>query len=160
MVEQKKSTLEVTFPSDREIAMTRVFDAPRKAVFDALTKPELLTRWFGPQGWSLTACDVDLRVGGAWRFVMRRTDGTDFVMHGVYREIAAPERLVYTESYDGDDFFGELLVTVDLVEEGDRTTLTSTALHKSKEVRDANAGMEQGVSESLDKLAELLRETS
>jgi uncharacterized protein YndB with AHSA1/START domain len=160
MVEQKKSTLEVTLPSDREIAMTRRFDARREAVFDALTKPELLKRWFGPQGWSLTGCDVDLRVGGAWRFTLRRADGTDFAMYGVYREIAPPERLVYTEAYEGDDFFGELLVTVELVEDGDQTTLTSTALHKSKEVRDANASMEQGVSESLDKLADLLREMS
>jgi uncharacterized protein YndB with AHSA1/START domain len=159
MVETSK-TLTVTMPSDREIAMTRVFDAPRQAVFDALTTPELLKRWFGPAGWSLTGCDVDLRVGGSWRFALRRADGTDFVMRGVYREIAPPERLVYTESYEGDDFFGELLVTVDLVADGDTTRLTSTALHKSKEVRDANAGMEQGVSESLDKLAELLREIS
>jgi uncharacterized protein YndB with AHSA1/START domain len=109
----------------------------------------------------LAGCHVDLRVGGAWRFVMRRADGTDFVMHGVYREIAAPERLVYTESYEGDDFFGELLVTVDLVEDGGKTTLTSTVLHKSKEVRDANsAGVEQGAGESFDKLADLLRELS
>jgi uncharacterized protein YndB with AHSA1/START domain len=157
---EESRTLTVTLPTDREIVMTRVFDAPRTRVFDALTKPELLTRWYGPQGWSLASCEVDLKVGGAWRFLMRRADGTKFPMHGVYREIAPPDRLIYTESYD-DDFFGDLLVTTDLVEDSARTTLLSTVLHKSKEVRDANAaGVEQGAAGSFDKLAELLREMS
>src|SRR5213593_2245886 len=70
-------TLQVTTPTDREIVLTRVFDAPRRLVFDALTKPELLTRWFGPRGWSLVVCEVDLRVGGAWRFVLPAADGKD-----------------------------------------------------------------------------------
>jgi uncharacterized protein YndB with AHSA1/START domain len=147
MVEAKELT--VTTPSDLEIVITRAFDAPRTRVFDGLTQPELLERWYGPSGWSLAECEVDLRVGGAWRFVMRRAGGGDLPMHGVYREIAPPERLVYTESYD-DDFFGELVVTTDLVEDGGKTTLTSTVLHKSKEVRDANAaGVQQGAEGEL-----------
>src|SRR3989442_94476 len=79
-------TLKVTTPTDREIAMTRVFDAPRRLVFDALTKPELLNRWFfGPPGWSLVVCEIDLKVGGAYRFVWRGPDGTEMGMRGVYR---------------------------------------------------------------------------
>jgi len=93
-------TLQVTTPTEREIVMTRVFDAPRSLVFDALTKPELLKRWFGPRGWSLGVCEVDLKVGGTWRFVWRGPDGTEWGMHGAYREIVPPERLVHTETFD------------------------------------------------------------
>src|SRR5262245_31825676 len=96
----KNTELKVTTPSDREIALTRTFDAPRRLVFDAYTKPELLMRWFGPRDWKLIVCDIDLRVGGSWRFVMRKDDGTEMGMSGVYQEIVAPERLVSTESFD------------------------------------------------------------
>src|SRR3981081_998521 len=106
---QNTGTLKVTPPSDREIVLTRVFDAPRTLVYDALTKPELLKRWFGPRGWSLTECDVDLRVGGAWRFVLSGPEGAKMVMHGVYRELVRPERDVHTERMD--DYPGEALVT-------------------------------------------------
>ena len=92
-------TLQVTTPTDREIVMTRVFDAPRHLVFDALTKPELLARWYGPRGWTLVVCEIDLRVGGAWRFVPRRPDGKEIGQRGVYREIVRPERIVHTESW-------------------------------------------------------------
>jgi uncharacterized protein YndB with AHSA1/START domain len=148
--------LKVTTPSDREIVLLRLFNAPRSLVFDALTKPELLERWFGPHGWSLVVCEVDLRVGGRWRFVVRGPDGADMGMRGVYREIAPPERLVYTESYD--DFPGESLVTTVLAEEHGRTTLTGTVLYPSREIRDAviNSGMEHGAAETYDRLAELL----
>jgi uncharacterized protein YndB with AHSA1/START domain len=148
-------TLKVTTPTDREIVLTRVFDAPRRLVFDAFTKPELLKRWFGPRGWSLVVCDVDLRVGGGFRFVLRGPDGRDMGMRGVYREIAAPERSVHMESFD--DYPGESRVTAVLVEQGGRTTLTATVLYPSKEIRDAviNSGMEHGAAESYDKLAEL-----
>src|SRR5260370_36564073 len=81
-------TLKVTMPTDREIVLTRVFDAPRHLVFDAFTKPELLKRWFGPRGWSLALCEVDLRVGGTFRYLLRRPDGNEMGMRGVYREIA------------------------------------------------------------------------
>jgi uncharacterized protein YndB with AHSA1/START domain len=149
-------TLEVTTPTDREIVLTRVFDAPRRLVFDAFTKPELLKRWFGPRGWSLIVCEVDLRVGGTFRFVMRGPDGKEMGMRGIYREIAAPERSVHTESFD--DYPGESQVTTVLVEQGGRTTLTATVLYPSQEIRDMviKSGMEHGAAESYDKLAELL----
>ena len=149
-------TLKVTTPSDREIVLTRVFDAPRSLVFDALTKPELLKRWFGPRGWSLVVCEIDLRVGGKWRFVLRGPDGHEMGMRGVYREIVPPDRSVHTESFD--DYPGESIVTTVLVEQGGKTTLTGTILYESKEIRDAviNSGMEHGAAESHDRLAELL----
>jgi uncharacterized protein YndB with AHSA1/START domain len=149
-------TLRVTTPTDREIVLTRVFDAPRRLVFDAFTKPELLQRWFGPRGWSLVVCEVDLKVGGAFRFVLRSPDGTDMGMRGVYREIVPPERSVHVESFD--DFPGESLVTTVLVEHGGKTTLTATVFYPSQEVRDAviKSGMEHGAAESYDTLAELL----
>jgi uncharacterized protein YndB with AHSA1/START domain len=119
-------TLKVTTPSEREIVLTRIFDAARNLVFDAWTKPELLRRWFGPRGWSLAVCEVDLKVGGTWRFVVRGPNGTEMGMRGVYREIVPPERLVHSETFD--DFPGESLVTGGLVEDGGRTTLTGTVL--------------------------------
>jgi uncharacterized protein YndB with AHSA1/START domain len=148
--------LKVTTPTDREIVMTRVFDAPRHLVFDAFTKPELLKRWFGPRGWSLVVCEVDLKVGGAFRFVLRSPDGKDMGMRGVYSEIVPPERSVHMESFD--DYPGESQVTGVYVEQGGKTTLTATVLYPSQEVRDAviKSGMEHGAAESYDKLAELL----
>jgi uncharacterized protein YndB with AHSA1/START domain len=136
--------------------MTRVFDAPRHLVFDAFTKPELLKRWFGPHGWSLVVCDVDLKVGGGFRFVLRGPDGRPMGMRGVYREIAAPARSVHTESFD--DFPGESIVTAEWVEQGGKTTLTATVLYPSRDIRDAviGSGMEHGAAESYDKLADLL----
>jgi uncharacterized protein YndB with AHSA1/START domain len=149
-------TLKVTTPTEKEIVLTRVFDAPWRMVFDAFTKPELLKRWFGPRGHDLVVCEVDLRVGGAWRFVIRGPDGKELGMRGVYREIAPPDRMVHTESYD--DYPGESLVTTVLVERDGRTTLTATVLYPSQEIRDAviSSGMEHGAAESYDKLAELL----
>ena len=91
-------TLKVTTPTDREIVLTRVFDAPRRPVFDAFSKPELLKRWFGPRGWSLVVCEVELKVGGGFRFVLRGPDGREMGMRGVYREIVPPERSVHIES--------------------------------------------------------------
>ena len=149
-------TLNVTTPTDREIVLTRTFDAPRRLVFDAFTKPLLLKRWFGPRGWSLVVCEVDLRVGSGFRFVLRGPDGRDMGMSGVYREIEPPERSVHTESFD--DYPGESVVTAVWVEEGDKTTLTATVLYASQEVRDAviRSGMEHGAAESYDRLAEML----
>src|SRR5258707_10391544 len=139
-------TLKVATPSDREVVMTRVFDAPRRLVFDAFTKPELLKRWFGPRGWSLVVCEVDLRVGGGFRFVMRGPDGRDMGMRGVYREIVAPERSVHMESFD--DYPGESQVTGVFTEQGGKTTLTVTVLYESQVVRDAviKSGMERGAA--------------
>lgn len=148
-------TLKMTMPTEREIVLTRTFDAPRGLVFDALTKPDLLKRWFGPQDWSLAVCEADLNVGGAWRFVLRDPNGADFGMRGVYREIVPPARLVNTEAYDAGDWT-DLVVTTDLVEEDGRTTLTSTVLHPSKEIRDANSHMAHGAAQTYDRLAHYL----
>ncbi len=149
-------SLKVTTPSDREIVLTRVFDAPRRLVFDAFSKAELLKRWFGPRGWSLVVCDVDFKVGGGFRFVLRGPDGQEMGMRGVYKEIVPPERSVHMESFD--DYPGESRVTAVLVEQGGKTTLTATILYPSREVRDIvlKSGMEHGAAESYDKLAELL----
>ena len=149
-------TLQVATPTDREIVMTRVFDAPRNLVFDAFSKPELLKRWFGPRGWSLVVCEVDFKVGGKWRFVLRGPDGREMGMRGVYREIAPPERTVHIESFD--DYPGESIVTAVFAEQNGKTTLTATVLYESQQVRDAviKSGMEHGAAECYDKLAEFL----
>lgn len=149
-------TLKVSLPSDREILLTRVFNAPRQLVYDAFSKPEILKRWFGPRGYSLVTCDVDLRVGGGFRFVLRGPDGRDMGMRGTYKELTPPDRTVHMESFD--DFPGEAQVTAVFTEQDGRTTLNATILYPSKEVRDAviQSGMEHGAAESYDKLAELL----
>ena len=119
-----KDTLKITTPSDREIAMTRVFNAPRTLVFEALTKPELVKRWLtGPPGWSMPVCEIDLRVGGAFRYVWRHDDGREMGMGGVFREVVPPERLVGTEKFDNPWYAGEALATHVLVESAGRTTL-------------------------------------
>lgn len=151
--------LQITTPSEREIAMTRVFDAPRHLVFDAYTKPELLKRWLGVHGsWSLAVCEIDLRVGGSYRYVWRNKDGAEMGMRGVYREIVKPERVVATETFDDPWYPGDGVSSVVLVEHGGRTTLTLTARYDSREIRDAvlKSPMEQGVAVGFDKLAELL----
>ena len=146
-------TLHVATPSERELVMTRVFHAPRAMVFDALTKPELVRRWYGPAGWSLVVCDIDLRVGGAWRFVSRRPDGKQIGQRGVYREIVPSERLVNTESWE-DWNPGELLVTTTLDEQDATTTLTITLLFPSRDVRDQliKSGMTNDAAAVYDKL--------
>jgi uncharacterized protein YndB with AHSA1/START domain len=153
-------TLTVEARGEREIVMTRVFDAPAARVFDAFSRPELLTRWFGPRGWSLSVCEVDLRVGGNWRFVVRGPDGTEMGMRGAYLEIQPPERSVHTEVFDDYADAGESVVTAQYRERDGQTTLTATVAYPSREVRDAvlASGMEHGAAESYDKLAELLAE--
>lgn len=153
-------TLTVTTPTDREIVLRRVFDAPRRMVFDAFTKPELLKRWFGARGWNLVVCQVDLRVGGTWRFVSRGPDGTDLGHGGVYREIQPPDRLVYTELFDDQSYPGESLITHAFVEQNDKTTLTSTLLYASQKGRDIvlSYPMERGVAQGYDRLDGLLTE--
>jgi uncharacterized protein YndB with AHSA1/START domain len=150
-------TVKVAPSGERETVVTRVFDAPRSKVFDAWTKPELLRRWYGPKGWSLTVCEVDLTVGGTWQFVVRRASGTEIGMRGLYREIVRPERLVYSQTFDLEDFPGESLVTMTLVEDRGRTTLTQTVLYPSKELRDGDVGpTEHGATESFERLDDYL----
>ena len=147
-----------TTPSELEIVMTRVVDAPPALVFEAWTSPEHLPNWMtGPEGWTMPVCEVDLRPGGAWRFVWRRDDGSEMEMSGLYREIAPPERLVSTESWGGD--WPETVNTVVLTEEDGKTTITQTVAYPSLEARDAalQTGMKEGVSISFDRLADYLR---
>jgi uncharacterized protein YndB with AHSA1/START domain len=149
----------VTTPTDREIAMTRVFNAPRHLVFGALSKPELVKQWLlGPPGWTMPVCEIDLRVGGAYRFQWRGPDGTEMGTRGVFREIASPERFVATERFDDPWYPGESLVTYVLTEQAGKTTLTLTVLYESREARDAvlKSGMEKGVAMSYDRLEQLL----
>ncbi len=151
--------LQVTTPSDRAIEMTRVFDAPRSLVFDAWTKPELVQRWLlGPPGWTMPVCEIDLRVGGRYRFVWRGPDGTEMGMGGEYREIARPERIVTTELFDQDWTGGETVGTLLLVERDGKTTVTNTILYSSQEARDAalKTGMAEGVAAGYDRLDDLL----
>jgi uncharacterized protein YndB with AHSA1/START domain len=153
-------TLKVTTPTEREIVMTRIFDAPRKRVFDAHTRPELVKRWLlGPPGWSMPVCQIDPKVGGAYRYVWRNdVDGTEMGMGGVHREIVPPERLVVTALFDQDWTGGETLNTLVLTEQGGKTTLTNTVRYSSREARDnaLRTGMEQGVAASYDRLADLV----
>src|SRR5262245_630745 len=157
-------TLKVTTPTDREIVMTRVFDAPRHLVFDAMSRPEFLQRWLlGPPGWSMVVCENDVKVGGAFRHVWRGPDGKEMAMRGVYREVVPPERVVSTESFDFgcDAQTSEQVGTLVLTEQGGKTMLTVTVLYPSKEARDATiaSGMERGVAASYGRLAELLAST-
>jgi uncharacterized protein YndB with AHSA1/START domain len=152
-------TLQVTLPSDREIAMTRVFHAPRRLVFDALTKPDLLKRWLGQMpGWSWVTCQIDLKVGGTYRYLWRGPGGMEMGMRGVYREIVPNERIVSTEAFDQSWYEGDAVGTVVLVEQGGKTTLTTTVRYASKEVRDAvlKSPMKDGVSAGYDALEQLL----
>lgn len=153
-------TLQVTTPTDREIVMTRVFDAPRQLVFDAHTKPELVKRWlFGLDGWALAVCEIDLRVGGRYRYVWRQErDGKEMGMGGVYREVVPPERIVSTEKFDDAWYPGEAVGTTVFLEQGGRTTLTYTMLYESREARDIalESGVD-GVATSYDRLEKLLQ---
>jgi uncharacterized protein YndB with AHSA1/START domain len=151
--------LQITTPSDREIAMTRVFDAPRRLVYDAFTRPELIKRWLGVRaGWTMPVCEVDLRVGGAYRYVWRGPKGQDMGMGGVFREIVSLERLVLTEKFDQSWYAGDAVDTTVFVEQDGHTTVTTTVRYESKDARDGvlKTPMATGVAESYDKLAEYL----
>jgi uncharacterized protein YndB with AHSA1/START domain len=154
--------LKITTPSDREIAMTRVFDAPRGMVFDASTKPELIKRWLGVRaGWTMPVCEVDLRVGGKYRYLWRGPKGNEMGMGGVYREVVRPERIVATEVFDDAWYPGEAVDTMVFVEKDGKTTLTTTVLYASKEARDGvlKSPMASGVEESYAGLDALLAST-
>jgi uncharacterized protein YndB with AHSA1/START domain len=151
-------TTTLTTPSDQEVVMTRVFDAPRGLVWEAYTNPAHPPNWMlGPEGWTMPVCEIDLRPGGSWHFVWRKADGSEMEMRGEYREVTPPERLVQTESWGGD--WPETLNTLILSEEDGRTTITTTILYPSKEARDAavETGMKEGADQSYDRLAEYLR---
>lgn len=151
------AALEITMPGDCELVMTRLFEAPRHLVYRALTEPALLRRWYGAHGWSLVVCEMDLRVGGAWRYVTRRPDGREIGQRGVYREITPPSRIVHSESWE-DWNPGELLVTTTLTERDGQTTFACSMRFPTRDVRDLliQHGMTSGAAETYDRLAECL----
>ncbi len=159
MTTKKRAALKVTLPSDREVATTCVFDAPRQLLFDAHIQPKHLVHWWGRKGSTLPVCEVDLRPGGGWRFVMRKPNGTEYGFRGEFREIVPPERLVYTFEFEG--YPGHVsVVTLTFEEANGKTTLTSTMLFDSMADRDGmlQSGMEEGAAETMDRLAEYLEE--
>lgn len=147
-------TVTVTTPSDREIAVSRVFDAPAHVVFDFHTKPELVQKWLlGPPGWIMPVCEIDLRGGGTYRYLWRSEDGSkEFGVQGEFREITRPARIVHTETMDGVP--GQALCTVTFAGSGARTTLTTTMLFESRALRDEalESGMTDGMSMSYDRM--------
>jgi uncharacterized protein YndB with AHSA1/START domain len=157
MAERRGDTLTVTTPSDREIAMTRVFDAPRDLVFEAHSSCEHLKHWWGPRRYEIGSCEVDFRPGGAWRIVHLGPDGEEQAFRGEFREIVPPERIVWTFEWEGMP--GHISVeTLTLEEQDGRTKLTATSVFDSVEDRDGmlQSGMEEGAAETWDRLAEYL----
>jgi len=147
----------VTLPSDREILITRSFDAPAALVWDALTQPRHLLRWWGPDYCPLVSCDVDFRVGGDWRYVARDIDGNELAWHGTYREIESPQRIVSTEVFEGFPDAGAVN-TMTLTEHDGVTTLRTLVLHQTTENRDGHiaSGMEGGMQLTFNRLDDLL----
>lgn len=147
----------VTLPSDTEILITRTFEAPRALVWEAMTTPRHLLRWWGPDWCPLVACEIDLRPGGAWRYVSRDADGNELAWHGTYREIEPPGRLVSTEVFEGFPD-AESVNTVTLTEADGVTTLQTLVRHASREFRDGHvqSGMEGGMQVTFDRLDDLL----
>jgi uncharacterized protein YndB with AHSA1/START domain len=152
------STFKVTTPSDTDIHFSRIFDAPRALVFEAMTTPEHVRNWWGNlgEGYSVPVCDIDLRVGGAWRFVNKHPNG-EAAFHGEYLEIVPPSRLAFTEIFE--EFpDGISWVTTDLIDEGGKTRMSTTVRYESKDVRDMvmSTGMEKGAAISYDRLEDLV----
>ena len=160
MAGKNSGALKVSLPSDKEILLERVFDAPRHLVFEAMTRPEYVRRWWGClEGFTMPVCDIDFRVGGKYRFVSRGPDGSEAGFHGEYREIVPPSRIVHTEIFD--PYPEEVTVcTVTLEELGDKTRYRCHVLHTTTEGRDAHiaSGMEEGAGISLDRVEEIARE--
>jgi len=159
MGESDSSKLTVTTPSDREIVMTRIFDAPRDLVFEAHTSCEHMSRWWGPRRYEVGSCEIDFRPGGMWRIVHRGSDGQEFGFHGQFREIVRPERIVWTFEFEGMP--GHVSVdTLTLEEHDGKTTLTATSVFDTVEDRDGmlQSGMQEGAAETWDRLAEYLEE--
>jgi uncharacterized protein YndB with AHSA1/START domain len=140
-------------PSDVEVVVTRVVNAPRRLVFDAHTNPAHVPHWLlGPEGWTMPICEIDLRPGGTWRYVWRKSDGSEMEMHGVYQEVVPPERVVSIESWGCD--WPETLTTLQLSEENGKTTITQRVRYPSQQARDAalKTGMQDGMSQGYDRL--------
>ena len=155
--QQQATAATVTTPTDREIHIERIFDAPRDRVFATITDPELIPEWWGPNGTSTTVDQMDVRPGGSWRFVVHNSDGTETAFRGTYREITPPERMVQTFEWEGMP--GHVSVETATFEDlGDRTRISTTALFHTTEERDGmlGSGMEGGMNEMYVRLDELL----
>ena len=152
-------TLKVATLGDRDIVLTRVFEAPRALVFRAFTDPALIPKWWGRHGHTPTVDKMDVRPGGTWRFVSRDAGGNEFAFHGVYREVAAPGRLAYTFEFEGMPGYISLEM-VTLEEHAGKTATTDIVAFHTAEDRDGMlaSGMEDGATESMDRLARLLAE--
>jgi uncharacterized protein YndB with AHSA1/START domain len=149
----------LTTPSEREIVITRVVAAPRRLVFEAYTNPAHVPHWMlGPEGWTMPVCEIDLRPGGAWHFVWRRSDGTEMGMGGVHLEIVSPERVVCTQLFDEDWTGGEAVGTLVLTERGGKTTMSNTVRYATPEARAAvlKTPMEDGMQFGYDQLENLV----
>ncbi|HJU73113.1 MAG TPA: SRPBCC family protein [Gemmatimonadaceae bacterium] len=153
----KPAPVTYTTPSDREVVITREVNAPRRLVWEAWTNPKHVPNWLtGPEGWTMPVCEMDLRVGGRWRFVWRNPDGGEMAMTGVYTEIVPPEILANTERWGPE--WPETQNTVRLVEKNGKTTITITILYESKQARDAalQTGMKDGMDRTFERLDEYL----
>lgn len=149
--------LEIATANDRDIVFTRSFDAPRALVFDAWTKPELVRRWLlGPPGWTMPVCEIDLRPGGAWRYVYRKSGEAEMTLSGHFREVSPPERVVFTETWGPE--WPETLNTMALREAGGLTTVTLSVLYASAQARDAalKSGMKEGMEATFARFDDLL----
>lgn len=144
-------------PTDTQVVITRVVEAPRRLVYDAYTQPKHLQKWLlGPEGWSMPVCEVDARTGGAWKYVWRKSDGAEMAMSGTFREVVPGEKLVSLERWGPE--WPETVNAVVLTESGGKTTITTTITYPSKEARDAalKTGMKDGMEPSFDRLDQLL----
>ena len=153
-------TFKLSTPSDREILVERDFDAPRALVFDAFTRPDLVRRWLlGPDGWTMPVCRIDLRVGGAYRYVWRKeSTGAEMGMGGTFREIVPPQKLVITEKFDDAWYPGEAINTTTFEERSGVTTVRLVVTYESREARDiaSRSGMERGMIAGFDRLEQVL----
>jgi uncharacterized protein YndB with AHSA1/START domain len=155
----QNDSLIITTPSDREIAMTRVFNAPRTLVFEAYTKPALVKQWLGVRGgWKLDVCEIDLKKGGKYRYVWKHEKGAEMGMGGVFREVVPNERIVSSEKFDQAWYEGECIGTVTFVEKAGKTSLTMALLYDSKKIRDAvlASPMKDGIVDSFNLLEQIL----
>jgi uncharacterized protein YndB with AHSA1/START domain len=163
MTTANSGRLTITVQGDREILMTRAFNAPRQRVFDAFTKADLVQRWYGPRDWTMPICEIDLRAGGSYHWVLRSPDGTEIHTRGTYQEVAPPERVVSSEQFEG---FAEVgwrpedasINTMVLAERDGQTMWTATVRYPSQAVRDGalQSPMEAGMNESFSRLDELV----
>jgi uncharacterized protein YndB with AHSA1/START domain len=151
--------MNATARGDRELVMTRQFRAPREFVFRAVTEPGFVRQWLlGPDGWTMPVCEIDLRVGGTFRYIWRNADGREMGMSGAFLEVSPPHRLVSTEKFDQAWYPGNALATVEFDEQNGLTTMTQTMRYESPEALQAvlRSGMEGGVALSFDRLASIL----